>query len=261
MPQKVCSSQPDPVGRPAAEGAGLVTPATRGPAGTCFTGREAGFMIRSGDGGGARRELRSPPTVPAQRGTGGCVPYDCDLTAAGIPADGMSCRYCHAVTHTARKDGTNPAQCVRSRRPRPCCRNSAGAGPGEDRAGRGPLPEFADRRLAGIPRHPAGAIRRPIRDRCPDPAPLTSARSGICTGAAMPGLARIRLLTGQLAMIVRVPAPVGIPFGRRGGRTTSCALAGLPAASREGAAHIRPYPHTAPALFTAGAPAVLAGRK
>jgi len=276
LPQKVCGSQPDPPGRPAAGGgAGLVTPATRGAADTCFTGREGGFMIRSGDGGGARRELRSPPTVPAQRGTGGCVPHDCDLTAAGIPADGMSCRFCHGVTHTVRKDGrdapepvrlphrylcvgdsvyaitgrrslgldlppefsrffaypcragqlspvgdplrrycgtvdtrsggnredrqmvpteivgalyaaeevgkrlvsfssTNTAQCARPRRPRPCCRDGAGAGPGEERAGRGPPPESADRYLSGIPRHPAGAIPRPIRDLCPDPAPLTA---------------------------------------------------------------------------------------
>ena len=256
-----------PLGPSVAEGAGLVTPATHGPADTCFTGREGAFIIRTGDGGGARRELRSSPTVPAQRGTGGCVPHDCDLIAAGIPADRTSCRYCHGVTHTARKDGrdvpepvrlahryqcrgdsvyaitgrrplgldppefpqfladrgqagqlstvrdrlrryritvrarggrnwedpqmapaeivgalhaadkagrrlvtfrcTYTAQCACPRHPRPCCRDSAGAGPWEDRAGRCPLPGSADRRLSGIPRLLAGAIRRPIEDRCP----------------------------------------------------------------------------------------------
>jgi len=267
------------------------------------------------------------------------VPHDCDLTAAGIPADGTSCRYCHGVTHTARKDGrdapeparlahryqcrgdsvyaitgrrslgldlppessrflaypclagqlspvgdplrrycgtvdtrggcnredrqmvpteivgalyaaeevgkrlvsissTNTAQCARPRRPRPCCRDGAGAGPGEERAGCGPPPESADRYLSGIPRHPGGAIPRPIRDRCPDPAPLTATPVGeTCASCARRH-----------------------PLGRRG-RIPSSALAGLSAVSREGAAHIRAYPHIAPALFTASASATLAGRK
>lgn len=69
---------------------------------------------------------------------------------------------------------TDTAQSARPRRPRPCCRDSAGAGPWEDRAGRCPLPGSTDRRITGIPRHLAGAIRRPSRARYPDPAPLTT---------------------------------------------------------------------------------------
>jgi len=293
-------------------GAGrLVTPATRSPADTCFTGREGAFMIRTGDGGGARRELRSSPTVPAQRGTGGCVPHDCDLTVAGIPADGVSCRYCHGVTHTARNDGrdvpepvrlahryqcrgnsvytitgrrslgldppefpqfladrgqagqlspagdrlrryritvrarggrnredpqlapaeivgalhaaaevgrrlvTYTAQCACPRRPRPYCRDSAGAGPWEDRAGRCPLPGSTDRRLTGIPRLLAGAIPSPRRARCPDPAPLTT------TSLRLPAI-----------------SPAGPAY-----------------------AHARTPHHTTPALFTTDVPATLAGRR
>ena len=281
--------------RSAAEGgAGLVTPATRGAADTCFTGREGGFMIRSGDGGGARRELRSPPTVPAQRGTGGCVPHDCDLTAAGIPADGTSCRYCQGVTHTARRDGrdapeparlahryqcrgdsvyaitgrrslgldlppefsrflaypcragqlspvgdplrrycgsTNTAQCARPRRPRPCCRDGAGGGPGEERAGRGLPPESADRYLSGIPRHPGGAIPRPIRDRCPDPAPLTATPvRETCASCAR------RHPCGCRGRILRARRALGSQPGRR------CAYQGVPA-HRTGLVHRKRVGH------------------
>jgi hypothetical protein len=69
---------------------------------------------------------------------------------------------------------TYTAQCACPRRPRPYCRDSAGAGPWEDRAGRCSLPGSTDRCLTGIPRLLAGAIRSPRRARCPDPAPLTT---------------------------------------------------------------------------------------
>lgn len=93
-------------GPPGRSPPGWQTSATCGSPGRCFTGREAGFIIRSGDGGGARRKSRSPPTVPAQHGTGGRIPmFGCDLTTAGVPAGGTSCRYCRAVPHAARKAG------------------------------------------------------------------------------------------------------------------------------------------------------------
>jgi hypothetical protein len=144
-------------------------------------------MIRSGDGGGARRELRSPPTVPAQRGTGGCVPHDCDLTAARVLADGTSCRYCHGVTHAARKDGRDVREPVRLAY-RYQCRGDSVCAITARRSLALDLPEFpqfpADRGSAGqlspigvrcgIPRLLAAAIRRPSRARCPDPAPLTT---------------------------------------------------------------------------------------
>jgi hypothetical protein len=205
-------------------------------------------MIRTGDGGGARRELRSSPTVPAQRGTGGCVPHDCDLVVAGMPADGASCRYCHGVTHTARNDARNDGRDV----PEPvrpahrcqCRGNSVYTITGRRSLGLDP-PEFprflADRGQAGqlspsgtgcavtasrsalevaaigktrSSRPPilAGAIRSPRRARCPDPAPLTT------TPAQAPG-------------------------------------------NQRGRPCIRACPHTAPALFTTDVPATLAGRR
>jgi hypothetical protein len=98
---------------------------------------------------------------------------------------------------------TDTAQSARPRRPRPGRRDSAGARPGKDRAGRGPLPGSTDRRITGIPRRSAGAIRRQVRDRYSDRARLATAPVTDLYWGCRAGLARIKLLTGQSAKTVR----------------------------------------------------------
>lgn len=88
------------------------------------------------------------------------------------------------------------AQRTHPLRLRPGRRDCAGGRPGKVRA---PLPGPADRRLTGIPRHPAGAIRRPIRDRYPDPARLTTAPVCDMHRGCRAGVARIKLHACQLA--------------------------------------------------------------
>lgn len=195
------------------------------------------------------------------RTSGGCNREDRQMARAGIVGDlyaagGVGQRL---VTLSS----TDAAQSARPRRPRPGRRDSAGARPGEDRAGCSPLPGSSDRRISGIPRRSAGAIRRPARDRYPDRARLTTARGhGPVRGLprrAGPDQAAHRPVGQDRA---RVDAPAGVALGHRGGRTPSCPLAGRPGSQPGKALHTAwPGPHTASALFTADAPATVAGRR
>jgi len=190
--------------------------------------------------------------------------FDRDFCTAGVPADGTSSRYCLADVRIAQEDERDTPELARPAQPylyrqsarptagrrrqracplraRPGRPDRGGARSGKDRADRGPLPGPAHRRLPGIPRHPADAIGRPIWGQGPDLGSLITTPVNAMYRGCRAGSACIKLLTGQPAMNrARVHAPRRhIAAGHRGGRTPS-ALVGLPAVSREGAAHARP---------------------
>jgi hypothetical protein len=155
-------------------------------------------------GGGARRQLRSPPTVPAQVGQEAAYPMlGCDLSTTRSPGEGAtSCPYCRAGEHHApaeeRRDGreaTRLAQDCQWRgrsangfgRPRLGRPGRPDAGLRKDRTGCGLLHGLAYRRGARRPRHPSDAAWRRDPGTVPQPGAADHVWLKICAGAALPG--------------------------------------------------------------------------
>jgi hypothetical protein len=174
---------PSQIRRSTAASAGLVTPATRGPTGTCFTGCEEGFMIRNDTAEGLAVNCgRRQRSLPSAGQEAACPMFDRDLTTARIPADGRSCPYCCALSHASRSAPTAAGTRKTANRPP---RSSATCTPLPRWAsGWSPLAAPAPRstHVSGVPVRAAGILAVPDPAESRDiPRVPSGARSGIGT--------------------------------------------------------------------------------